>query len=255
MTLVNSLCAEISIYQGVGEPTGFVVERSAIRGKKGLCKSMRDLAIKSRVLGDGYYYIPIDLWPEDEGAGRRAQARLDRHRLDPAHAALDQEAGEAERASRWLATAPVSGSHESLPVGMARAVERPDITMGVFSMKSCVALLFTAFLTLPVLAQNEEGPATAKGAAVDTTGKGYTAAYVIEPTTHRVLFEENAHVPLPTASMAKMMTALITMEEIRDGRLKLDTPVTISARPARWAARRSSRRKGRLSPCRRSWPH
>lgn len=64
MTLVNSLCAEISIYLGVGESTGIVVERSAIRGKKGLCKSMRDLAIKSRVLGDGYYYIPIDLWPK-----------------------------------------------------------------------------------------------------------------------------------------------------------------------------------------------
>ena len=66
MTLVNSLCAEISIYQGVGEPTGVVVERSAIRGKKGLCKSMRDLAIKSRVLGDGYYYIPCELWPKSK---------------------------------------------------------------------------------------------------------------------------------------------------------------------------------------------
>ncbi|HEX7705557.1 MAG TPA: hypothetical protein VF701_03770 [Thermoanaerobaculia bacterium] len=64
MTLVNSLCAEISVFQGVGESTGIVVERRAIRGKKGLCKSMRDLSIKSRVLGDGYYYIPIDLWPK-----------------------------------------------------------------------------------------------------------------------------------------------------------------------------------------------
>jgi hypothetical protein len=63
MTLVNSLCAEISIFQGVGEPTGVMVERRAIRGKKGLCKSMRDLAIKSRVLGDGYYYLPVELWP------------------------------------------------------------------------------------------------------------------------------------------------------------------------------------------------
>src|SRR6266700_5440358 len=67
MTLVNSLCAEISIFEGVGEPTGLVVERSAIRGKKGLCKSMRDLAIKSRVLGDGYYYIPLELWPKSKG--------------------------------------------------------------------------------------------------------------------------------------------------------------------------------------------
>jgi hypothetical protein len=66
MTLVNSVCAEISVFQGVGEATGVIVERSAIRGKKGLCKSMRDLAIKSRVLGDGYYYIPIELWPKSK---------------------------------------------------------------------------------------------------------------------------------------------------------------------------------------------
>ena len=66
MTLVNSMCAEINIFQGVGEKTGIVVERSAVRGKKGLCKSMRDLTIKSRVLGDGFYYLPIELWPFSE---------------------------------------------------------------------------------------------------------------------------------------------------------------------------------------------
>lgn len=63
MTLVNSLCAEINVYQGVGEPTGLVVEKNALRGRNGLCKSMRELANKSRVLGDGYYYLPVDLWP------------------------------------------------------------------------------------------------------------------------------------------------------------------------------------------------
>ena len=66
MTLVNSLCIEINVFQGVGEKTGVVIERSAVRGKKGLCKSMRDLTIKSRVLGDGFYYIPIDLWPDED---------------------------------------------------------------------------------------------------------------------------------------------------------------------------------------------
>ena len=68
MTLVNSMCAEINVFQGVGERTGIVVERSAVRGKKGLCKSMRDLTTKSRVLGDGFYYLPIDLWPDEEGS-------------------------------------------------------------------------------------------------------------------------------------------------------------------------------------------
>jgi hypothetical protein len=68
MSLVNALCAEISVFQGEGEKTGVLVERSAVRGKIGLCKSMRDLAIKSRVLGDGYYYLPVELWPPQSGS-------------------------------------------------------------------------------------------------------------------------------------------------------------------------------------------
>lgn len=115
-------------------------------------------------------------------------------------------------------------------------------------MKTCIAVLLTAALALPVLAQNEEGPATAKGAAVDTTGKGYTAAYVLEPVTKRVLFEENANVPLPTASMAKMMTALITMEEIKDGRLTLQTPVTISARASKMGGSQIYAKEGQVFP-------
>lgn len=115
-------------------------------------------------------------------------------------------------------------------------------------MKRCFIFVLTAVLALPLLAQNEEGPATAKGAAVDTTGKGYTAAYVLEPVTHRVLFQENADVALPTASMAKMMTALITMEEIRDGRLKLDTPVTISARVSKMGGSQIYAKEGQIFP-------
>jgi D-alanyl-D-alanine carboxypeptidase (penicillin-binding protein 5/6) len=99
-------------------------------------------------------------------------------------------------------------------------------------MKKCFAVLFAFALALPLFAQ-EEGGGVAKGAQVDTTGKGYTAAYVIEPTTKRVLFEENANVPLPTASMAKMMTALIVMEDIQAGRLHLTDMVTTSARAAK----------------------
>src|SRR5205814_1850894 len=99
----------------------------------------------------------------------------------------------------------------------------------------------------PVFAQEESG-GTAKGAAVDTTGKGYSAAFVIEPSTGRVLFDENSHVQLPTASMAKMMTALITMEEIRDGRLKLDTPVTISARSSKMGGSQIYAKQGQVFP-------
>lgn len=115
-------------------------------------------------------------------------------------------------------------------------------------MKSCFAVVFAALITIPVLAQNEEGPASAKGAAVDTTGKGYTAAYVIEASTRRVLFEENANIPLPTASMAKMMTALITMEEITAGRLKLGDPVNISARASKMGGSQIFAKEGQQFP-------
>jgi len=115
-------------------------------------------------------------------------------------------------------------------------------------MKRLLSVVAALALTLPLYAQ-EEGPTSgAQGAQVDTTGKGYTAAYVIEPTTRRVLFDENSHVMLPTASMAKMMTALITMEEIRDGRLKLDTPVTISARASKMGGSQIYAKEGQVFP-------
>jgi serine-type D-Ala-D-Ala carboxypeptidase (penicillin-binding protein 5/6) len=97
-------------------------------------------------------------------------------------------------------------------------------------MKRSAIFILSMFLTVAVFAQDEEGPASAKGQAVDTTGKGYTAAYVIEPVSGRVLFAENEHTPFPTASMAKMMTLLITLEEIAAGNLQWDTPVTVSAK-------------------------
>jgi D-alanyl-D-alanine carboxypeptidase (penicillin-binding protein 5/6) len=110
---------------------------------------------------------------------------------------------------------------------------------------------FAAFVVFAFAAAafaQEEGPAAAQGAQVDTTGKGYTAAYVIEPSTHRVLFEENAHVPLPTASMAKMMTCIIAMEQIEQGQLKLDTPVTISARASKMGGSQIYAKEGQVFP-------
>lgn len=115
-------------------------------------------------------------------------------------------------------------------------------------MKVWKVMLIALAIAAPVYAQNEEGPGQAQGAAVDTTGRGYTAAYVIEASTRKVLFAENEHQMLPTASMAKMMTLLITMEEIRDGRLKFDTPVTISARASKMGGSQIYLRAGSVWP-------
>jgi D-alanyl-D-alanine carboxypeptidase (penicillin-binding protein 5/6) len=54
----------------------------------------------------------------------------------------------------------------------------------------------------------------------------------MEPETGKILFEKDAHTPVPPASMVKMMTTLIAMEKIQDGSLQLTDSVTAS----RWAA-------------------
>jgi D-alanyl-D-alanine carboxypeptidase (penicillin-binding protein 5/6) len=108
--------------------------------------------------------------------------------------------------------------------------------------------LAAAVVALPLFAQEGEEGGAAKGAQVDTTGKGYTAAYLIEPSSKKVLVSENADVMLPTASMAKMMTCLIAMEEIKAGRLKLDTPVTISAFVSHMGGSRIYAKQGQIFP-------
>ncbi|HEX6087844.1 MAG TPA: D-alanyl-D-alanine carboxypeptidase family protein [Thermoanaerobaculia bacterium] len=115
-------------------------------------------------------------------------------------------------------------------------------------MKVWKFALIALAIAAPAFAQQEEGPGVAQGAAVDTTGRGYTAAYVIEASTRRVLHAVNEHQSLPTASMAKMMTLLLAMEEIRDGRLKYDTPVTISARASKMGGSQIYLRAGSVWP-------
>jgi serine-type D-Ala-D-Ala carboxypeptidase (penicillin-binding protein 5/6) len=115
-------------------------------------------------------------------------------------------------------------------------------------MKRRFALMVIFLFAIPLLAQQEEGPANATGAAVDMTGKGYSAAIVVDPATKRVLFEENVHVPLPTASMAKMMTLLIAMQQIQEGQIKLDTPVTISARASKMGGSQIYAKDGQVFP-------
>ena len=115
-------------------------------------------------------------------------------------------------------------------------------------MKRCFVVLFAVVFASAAFAQEEEGTGAAKGAQVNTTGKGYSAAYVIDASSRRVLFEENAHVPLPTASMAKMMTCIIAMERIQSGEIKLDTPVTASARASKMGGSQIFAKEGQVFP-------
>nr|WP_257352373.1 D-alanyl-D-alanine carboxypeptidase family protein [Pseudalkalibacillus decolorationis] len=56
------------------------------------------------------------------------------------------------------------------------------------------------------------------------------AAILVDAETGRILFEKNADLLLPPASMTKMMTEYLLLEAIEEGKIKWDTPVKISDR-------------------------
>ncbi|WP_299784957.1 D-alanyl-D-alanine carboxypeptidase family protein [uncultured Marivita sp.] len=63
-------------------------------------------------------------------------------------------------------------------------------------------------------------------AAFDTQA---SAAFVLDETTGTVLLAKNADTPLPPASMSKLMTLYIAFEAVRDGRLRLEEELPVSA--------------------------
>lgn len=61
----------------------------------------------------------------------------------------------------------------------------------------------------------------------------FTAAIVVDPATGQILYEKNPYEPRPAASMTKMMTLLIVLENIEQGRLSWDTEVVVSAKASK----------------------
>ncbi|AXI55124.1 D-alanyl-D-alanine carboxypeptidase DacC (plasmid) [Pseudoseohaeicola sp. NH-UV-7] len=55
-----------------------------------------------------------------------------------------------------------------------------------------------------------------------------SAAFVIDQKTNTVLLSKNADIPLPPASMSKLMTLYMAFEALREGRLTLDEKLPVS---------------------------
>lgn len=71
-------------------------------------------------------------------------------------------------------------------------------------------------------------PAVAALAQVVTFDTAATAAYVYDQSTGTVLLEKNADIPLPPASMSKLMTIYMAFDAIATGRLGIDEELTVS---------------------------
>ena len=80
------------------------------------------------------------------------------------------------------------------------------------SIRFLLAGVLAALLAMPV-------------AAYETSAR---AAYVVDMTTGTVLLNKNGDMPLPPASMSKLMTLYIGFEAVREGQLSLDDRLPVS---------------------------
>lgn len=95
-------------------------------------------------------------------------------------------------------------------------------------MKTGLAALVTALLLLPGIAQADELPMKAEAPIILTS----PSAILCEASTGQVIFEKNADERRPVASVNKVMTILLTLEAVDEGRVSLEDQVTVSPRAA-----------------------
>ncbi len=100
------------------------------------------------------------------------------------------------------------------------------------------SLLLSLSMALPVLAaEARQEPETSQGAepaepAPEADDGVFrveaTAALLIDPVTEELLYEQNAHERRYPASVTKIMTCLLVLEAIEEGKLTMDTVLTAS---------------------------
>ena len=95
-------------------------------------------------------------------------------------------------------------------------------------MKTGLAALVTALILLPGIAQADEPPMKAEAPITLTS----PSAILCEASTGQVIFEKNADERRPVASVNKVMTILLTLEAVDEGRVSLEDQVTVSPRAA-----------------------
>lgn len=92
----------------------------------------------------------------------------------------------------------------------------------------CVAALGAVLAGFLVLAPALSAPNPAPGAKKDEFATAAPSAMLMDGGSGSILFEKNADQPMAPGSLAKLMTAEIVFNEIKQGRLTLDTEFPVS---------------------------
>src|ERR1700677_1790785 len=84
-------------------------------------------------------------------------------------------------------------------------------------------------------------------ALLSTIGAAFAEPYlVVDADSGKTLIENQATMPWFPASVTKLMTTYVALSAVRDGRLTMDTPLTMSLRAARSAPSKMGFRPGTL---------
>ncbi|MDE2789043.1 MAG: D-alanyl-D-alanine carboxypeptidase [Paracoccaceae bacterium] len=100
---------------------------------------------------------------------------------------------------------------------------------------SAVPAMVTVFALLAVTS------VAVRAATTDTTAR---AAIVMDMTTGAVLMEKNASMPLPPASMSKLMTLYLLFDALRERRVSLETQFQVSRKAAEMGGSKMFLREG-----------
>ncbi|MBH5318020.1 D-alanyl-D-alanine carboxypeptidase [Paenibacillus sp. GSMTC-2017] len=95
-------------------------------------------------------------------------------------------------------------------------------------MTSFVALTLVCALALPVTAFAEERLAAENNLAAVDLAPSARSAILMDAESGTVIYEKNSHDKLPPASITKVMTLLLIMEALDEGKIKLTDQVSTS---------------------------
>lgn len=93
----------------------------------------------------------------------------------------------------------------------------------------CAAMMSTMVFCVPISVKAEIlEPSSKKSDNSPSMDVDAKSALLIEPSTGKVIYEKNPHEKFAPASVTKIMTMLITMENVDSGKIKLSDKVTVS---------------------------
>lgn len=102
----------------------------------------------------------------------------------------------------------------------------------MIDLKKIFLCLFFFFLAISFCLAEEENSPTNTTTNENKFAENAKSAIMIEVSTGTILYEKNKDDKLPMASMTKMMTLLLIMEEIESGNLKWNEMITTSEHAA-----------------------